>query len=160
MNADEYIAYLTRNFLFKDMVTVVRSKVNKGFYTHWGMSYSIMVPDKKFEDIWFFTVMSLRHEVGHVIFHDLYCYNQDLLKDMIATIRRERWFFTRLQEFWYWSKPLRWLKRAFGFARKLSYSKHDKYDQNVNGAFSRADNELFCDWYAVWGFQELDKGIR
>lgn len=156
MDADKYVLDLLNGFDYGQVLVVPKKR--DGFYTHWRdyKLFFIEVPQARYFKLSRFDRLALRHETGHVIFH--YLTVVDPLK--IATIlkaAKKKYFiwplrFWRVQRFWYWGKCARFFKRLFGFSRKLDYKPGDQY---MMTAFYRWENELFCDWFALYGYKTL-----
>ena len=133
-----------------DKVQVIAAK-EEGFHVDFvrrpegGMGYNMHIPSK-FKSLGFFTRLTLRHEVAHIIFEEMYRLDLDGINQWMMMIEDHR-LFMFVQNFWYWNRLLRWVKRKLGFSYNIQYDPDDYYDDN--GAFTRRDNELFCDWFAI-----------
>ncbi|MFW6172194.1 MAG: hypothetical protein ACOC5T_00410 [Elusimicrobiota bacterium] len=125
-----------------------------GFYSQWGIKdekyfYTIYVPEKK-KELTFFNRLTLLHEVGHIIFNEMLYNNPTKLERILAHIHSEHRFFVFLQRIWYWNPLIRKIKIKLGFSFDIQYSAEDLYNKDVNLIINRADNELFCDYFALF----------
>ena len=156
MNAEEYVEILLTKWDFQ--VMVICGEDGLGFYSNqiFGVC-QITVPLKRYEDISDTTALVLRHEVGHGIFDYLYGNSHEALVEVMTDIKRHR-FLCFVQRIWYWTKLFRWIRKLCGVGSTIAYKRTDKYDGNLNSAFTRQDNELFCDWYSLFGYKKWGDG--
>jgi len=128
----------------------------KGFYVQWirrgeSTHYTVFVPEK-LAKLSVLTRLSLLHELGHVLFNEMYYNEYGTLANVMTKMRKKRWF-SFLEKFYYWNPLIRKIKSWFGFSFPISYKASDLYDENFSEdyrEFTRADNEFFCDYFAVF----------
>ena len=152
MDADIYIYSLAEDMEVSSNLYVLR-KESGGFYTRWYSfgNFIIEVPDKKFYNVSSITKMTLRHELGHVIFQCMLADSIERLREIVRDIKKHK-FLCTVQRILYWNSLFRWIKGVLGFSSNTDYSYTDSY---YGTEFSRGDNELFCDWFAVRGYYGL-----
>ena len=113
--------------------------------------YTIHVP-KKLAKLRYLTKLTLLHELGHALFNELYYNDYGALIEIMSNMYRKKWF-ARVERFWYWNPCLRWVRRKLGWGFDIKYQADDKYDPKFSEDyrdFTRADNEFFCDYFAVF----------
>lgn len=124
-----------------------------GFSCHWikdGGKYKyVMYLPKNKQNLSFANRLTILHEVGHIIFNDLF-YNEPTKLTKILDKMLQHRFCYFLQGVWYWNPMIRWFKRKLGFSTILTYSKKDLYDEKVSKLYTRQDNEYFCDMFALF----------
>lgn len=125
-----------------------------GFYSQWGVNnekyfYIVYIPEKK-KELTLLNRLTLLHEVGHIIFNEMFYNNHTKLERIIAHIHSEHPIFVFLQKIWYWNSFIRKIKMKLGFSYNIQYTAKDLYDKDVNLIINRADNELFCDYFSMY----------
>jgi len=159
MNAETYIMGILEKWPIGTII-VNGGLEGSGYSTEWETMglYRMWVPQDKFFEFGKLDEAAMRHECGHVIFHYLYIQGEGPITEILKHLKENRKWFVRLQRLWYWNPVVRFFKRRLGFSTKINYKPTDKYDGNLNSLFTRADNELFCDWYAKEGFEKWGDG--
>ena len=126
---------------------------SEGFYSRWikpngDFQYEIFIPEDKMK-LKFATRLTILHEIGHILFNQMFYNNHTKLLKIMTNMHRRRMFHF-FQGIWYWNPIIRFVKKKFGFSTTLHYTKSDLYDEVVSTYFTRGDNEFFCDYFALF----------
>ena len=154
MNAREYVETVLTDWKV-DSLLVVISEQGRFWVKHPEPGhYFIEVPERHFADPGLAARYELRHECGHVILDELFEKRATVLASILDGIEQMRPVLCWMQRVWYWNPTLRRIRGWFGFAPTLDYGPEDIYRES---AFTRADVELFADWYAWSGHRKLEE---
>jgi len=109
--------------------------------------YYIYAPASK--DLSYFVELSLRHEIGHIIFSEIWFEDEALAVKKVREIKENHRLFVRLQKFYYWNPFLRWIKRSLGFSSRIQYGPEDMRYISESGTITRGEDEMFADYFAL-----------
>ena len=149
--------YVTKFFYpeVRDRITITNEQT--GFWVEPIMCnrvlYILNVPKTK---LTFLTKLTLRHEIGHIKFHEMAIRGEyEKIESVLSKIKKHK-IFCWLQKIWYWNKFIRAIKTKLGFCGDLQYKYDDNYGiyydtETIVTPFTRGENELYCDWYALHG---------
>lgn len=109
--------------------------------------YLIHVSDKR---VGFFTKLTLRHEIGHCLFDNLWSSDPSEAYECMQRVKRRK-MFSILQKFYYWNPLFRKIKVRMGYSSIIGYSYNDVAYKEGDKAVTHGDSELFADYFAVFG---------
>ena len=124
-----------------------------GYYTETSvgqggvLQHVLHVPRSKKELNWP-RKLTVRHEVAHVIFSEMLRWSTGELYNWVnkEILRHKVWCW--ILKVYHWNKTLRRIRGWFGYTYDIDYDRDDLMPP-PGQLYTREENELFCDWFAI-----------